>query len=140
MFVCICVRMCGCDVRRLKFTNSQNKMHKHNTHTHTTHTHVHTQHTHTHSKVPCLKKGDKQSRMQRKIDRMRTKMDVQSRQINYLRIKLGYTLAELRLYKRLKEEMGSQVDQLQAQISLSQEQYRQCLLRLQQAGIGFNSS
>ena len=66
---------------------------------------------------------------------MHTKMDVQSRQVNYLRIKLGYTLAELRLYKKLKEEMSLQLEQLQAQITLSQEQYRQCLMRLQQAGI-----
>lgn len=78
-------------------------------------------------------------RTRRKLERLHTKMDGQSRQINYLRIKLGYTLAELRLYKKLKEEMSSQLEQLQAQISLSQEQYKQCLLRLQQAGVAMDA-
>lgn len=92
------------------------------------------------SKDPPLKKEGELSRLQRKVERMRVKLDVQSRQVNYLRIKLGYTLAELRLYKRLKEEMASQLEQQQAQILLSQEQYRQCVLKLELAGRSLNAS
>jgi 3-dehydroquinate dehydratase len=48
-------------------------------------------------------------------------------------MKLGYTISELRLYKQLKKELDNQVTQLQHALTVSQCQYEQCLLKLNQA-------
>ena len=46
---------------------------------------------------------------------------------------LGYALSELRLYKQLKQEMDNQISQLQEALALSQDQYRQCIHKLENA-------
>ena len=45
----------------------------------------------------------------------------------------GYALSELRLYKQLKHEMDKQIGQLQEALFLSQDQYRQCIRKLEDA-------
>ena len=46
---------------------------------------------------------------------------------------VGYTLAELRLFKRLKEQLDCRTAQLQQDMASSQQHYQLCLHRLQQA-------
>lgn len=66
-----------------------------------------------------------------KLARCRARLRLQVRQTNHLRLKLGYTLAELRLYKRLKAELDERLSVLQDGLQSSQQQQSQCLQRLQ---------
>ena len=73
--------------------------------------------------TPCRDGG-------KRVERLRARLKAQLKQTNYLRVKLGYTLAELRLYKQLKEETDRRLGELDAGLAASQEQYRHCLQRL----------
>lgn len=45
----------------------------------------------------------------------------------------GYALSELRLYKQLKKELDNQVAHLQLALTQTQQQYEQCLDKLNEA-------
>ncbi|XP_065901263.1 paramyosin-like isoform X2 [Dysidea avara] len=72
-------------------------------------------------------------KLQNKVSLLRGQLKKRNCHCNYLRLRLGYVLAEVRLYKRLKEDLDGQITVLQNGFELSSRQQLMCIHLLEQA-------